>query len=210
MQVFLFWFGFLHKKTPPACFFFPTKNMQINSFTISAPKVQVVQSLPYLCNRGENPADFLICSVPKNPVLEWNRENSRIILTSTFIVFTQLGLCCLLPLPLSGRKEAKLGHCVLLVHQIGASRLSHLPGTKTRSNFLLTPFSTKSGYIIVSKVKHFCNIDLDRSSLGGYRPEWKTIYFSPSFSSCKEQFLYSDGSNDEEHGWVIYATPTSS
>lgn len=94
--------------------------------------------------------------------------------------------------------------------QIEASRLLYLPGTKTRSNFLLTPFLGKSGYIIITKTKCSCNADLERSSFGGYRPELKTMYSSPSFSSSKIQFIYSEGSNDgEESGWVICVTPSS-
>lgn len=38
---------------------------------------------------------------------------------------------------------AKPGHCAALEGQIEACRLLHLPGTKTRSNFLLTPSSVK-------------------------------------------------------------------
>lgn len=39
------------------------------------------------------------------------------------IVLAQLALCCTLPLLLSGRKEAKLGHHVLLVGQVAPSRI---------------------------------------------------------------------------------------
>lgn len=103
-------------------------------------------------------------------------------------------------------ERAKPRHCALSEGQIEASRLLHLPGAKTRSNFLLTPFPEKTGYIVITKTKGSCNTDLDRSRLGSYRHEWKTMYSSPSFSSSKIKFLCSEGSNDgEEHGWV--ATP---
>lgn len=46
---------------------------------------------------------------------------------------------------------AKPGHCVVLGGQIEASRLLHLPGTK--SNFLLTPFPEKTGYVVITKIK---------------------------------------------------------
>lgn len=47
-----------------------------------------------------------------------------------------------------------------------------LPGTKTRTKFLVTFFfSVKTGYALISKVKDFCNIDLDRSSFWGHRCE---------------------------------------